>query len=357
MYTTQDCLHYLLDSVGGGAQDGENRVLRQAIFSAYRDIINARDWRWHFTTAEVPLCGQNTIARHTLPWGVHSIDAFMLPITGVVAEYLEPVEWNRLVNSIFSTHARICWSVLPSTLVPDRYDLVIYNGWASDQCVSVSYRRRPRDLRFTGTETASRAGTISWDGNVVEGTGTSFSNLMTGSVIRVSSDPKKHPEPLTGMNSYSDEGLITTIANTGKLYAWSPAGKMTYPEGTKFVVSDYIDLAPTAYTALLSCAEMWMARLLGKNIEGASGIYGRDLRMAFEGDAVATFSGRSRVGNGVGGGGYGAYWFLYIRPGVDQGTECCTTGGPNANGVCCIPEGEVNGGSSDTVYDSCGNPI
>jgi hypothetical protein len=352
MYTSQDCLAYLLDSTGGGAQDAENRVLRQAIFSAYRDIINARDWRWHFTTVDVPLCGQNTISRHVLPWGVHSIDAFMLPITGVVAEYLEPVEWNRLVNSIFATHARICWSVLPSTIAPDHYDLVIWNGWANDQCVSVSYRRRPRDLRFTGTETAARSGTVSWDGEEITGTGTSFTNLMVNSVIRVSSDPAKHPEPLTGMNSYSDEGLITTVTGKGSLTAWSPAGKMNYPESTKFVISDYIDLAPTAYTALLSGAEMWLARLCGKNVEGAAGVYGRDLRMAFEGDAVATFSGRSRVGNGVGGGGYGAYWWLYIRPGADQGVNCLQTGGVNANGTCLIPP-DVFGGASDSTYPQC----
>ena len=99
-----------------------------------------------------------------------------------------------------------------------------------------------------------------------------------------------------------------------------------------------------------------MARLMGKNIEGATGIYGRDLRMAYEGDAVATFSGRSRVGQGTGGGGYGSYWWLYIRPGVDQGLNCRPFGGPNADGTCVIP-GDVHGGASDTVYDSCGAPI
>jgi len=345
MYTAQDCLSYLMDSTGGGSQDSENRVLRQAIFSAYRDIINARDWRWHFATVDVPVCGPNTISRHVLPWGVHSVDSFMLPLTGVVAEYLEPVEWNRLIHSIFATRTRMCWSVVPSTSVPDHYDLVIYNGFDNEQCVSVSYRRRPRDLRFTGTEAAARTGTISWDGNEAHGTGTAFTNLMVGSVIRVSLDPTKHPESLSGMNGYSDEGLITTIANTGKLYAWSPAGKLSYPEGTRFVISDYIDLAPTAYTALLSGAEVWLARLMGRNIEGATGIYGRDLRLAFEGDAVATFSGRSRVGNGVGGGGYGAYWWLYLRPGCDQGTHGLQVGGPCSNGVYPIPH-EVFGGSS-----------
>ncbi len=356
MYSAFDALSYLMDSTGGGAQDQENRVLRQALFSAYRDLVSVRDWRWYQAEEMIDICGQDTISRHTLPWGVTSVDSFMLPQTGVIAEYLSPTEFNRLVHLQFRGFARIAWTVAPSTQVPDRYDLIVYNGWASDSCVSVTYRRRPRDLRFTGWEPQTRNGTISWTGQEAYGSGTTFTNLMVGSVIRVSADPKKHPESLTGMNAYADEGLIYGVANTGKLYAHSPAGAMAYPEGTKFVITDYLDISPGMYTALLSGAEVWMARMTGKNIEGATGVYGRDLRMAFESDAIAVLSGqRNHNGGQAGGGGYYALW--YLRPGVDQGTECCTTGGPNAEGVCCIPEGEVNGGTSDTVYDSCGNPI
>jgi hypothetical protein len=156
------------------------------------------------------------------------------------------------------------------------------------------------------------------------------------------------------MNAYSDEGLIYGVANPGKVYAHSPAGKMAYPDGTKFVVTDYLDISPGMYTALLSGAEVWLARLMGKNIEGATGIYGRDLRMAFESDAVAPLSGRRDNGGTGAGGGYFAMWWL--RPGVDQGVNYLQTGGMNANGVCTIP-GDVHGGAADTAYDSCGAPI
>jgi hypothetical protein len=354
MYSAFDAISYLMDSVGGGAQDQENRVLRQALFSAYRDIVSVREWRWYFAEEEIDIGNQDTVSRHTLPWGVNSVDAFMLPQTGIVAEYLRPTEWTRLIESQFRGFARVAWTVLPSEAVPDRYDLCVFNGWASDNLVKITYRRRPRDLRFTGWEPQTRNGTISWAGSAVDGTGTTFTNLMVGSLLRVSADPNRHPESLTGMNAYSDEGLITAVNGTGSLVAKSPAGPMTCPVGTKFVITDYLDLAPTMYTALLSGAEVWMARLLGKNIEGATGVYGRDLRMAFESDAMAPLSGRrDNGGNGYGGGYYAMWW---LRPGVDQGTQCSTFGGPNANGVCPIP-GEVFGGHADTAFDSCGNPI
>jgi hypothetical protein len=235
-------------------------------------------------------------------------------------------------------------------LVSDRFDLCVYNGWATDSCVTVAYRRRPRDLRFTGWEPQTRAGTISWDDKEVYGTGTTFTNLMIGSVIRVSADPAKHPESLTGMNAYSDEGLIYGLANTGKLYAYSPAGKMSYPAGTKYVIADYLDISPSMYTALLSGAEVWMARLMGKNIEGATGIYGRDLRMAFESDAMAPLSGRRDNGGTGAGGGYYALW--YLRPGYDQGITH-GRGGPDSCGPCPIPS-DVYGGSASATYDDCG---
>jgi len=350
VYSSFDAISYLMDSVGGGSQDQENRVLRQALFSAYRDIVSVRDWRWYFAEEEIDIGTQDTVSRHTLPWGVSSVDAFMLPQTGIVAEYLRPTEWTRLIESQFRGFARVAWTILPSDAVPDRFDLCVFNGWASDNLVKVTYRRRPRDLRFTGWEPQTRNGTISWTGSAVAGDGTTFTNLMVGSVLRVSADPKKHPESLTGLNAYADEGLITAVSGTGSLVVKSPAGPMTYPVGTKFVITDYLDLAPTMYTALLSGAEVWMARLTGKNIEGATGIYGRDLRMAFEGDAVAPLSGRRGMGGNGYGGGYYAMWWL--RPGVDQGTQCSTFGGPNANGVCTIP-GEVFGGAADSTYPQC----
>jgi hypothetical protein len=350
MYSAFDALSYLMDSTGGGAQDQENRVLRQALFSAYRDLVSVRDWRWYQTEEQINICGQNTVSRHTLPWGVTSVDAFMLPQTGIVADYLRPTEWSRLIESNFRGFARIAWTILPSSLVSDRFDLCVYNGWATDSCVTVTYRRRPRDLRFTGWEPQTRAGTISWDDKEVYGTGTTFTNLMIGSVIRVSADPTKHPESLTGMNAYSDEGLIYGLANTGKLYAYSPAGKMSYPAGTKYVITDYLDISPSMYTALLSGSEVWMARLMGKNIEGATGIYGRDLRMAFESDAMAPLSGRRDNGGTGAGGGYYALW--YLRPGCDQGITY-GRGGPDSCGPYPI-SGDVYGGSASTTYDGCG---
>jgi len=325
MYAAIDAIEYLMSSTGGGAQDQEHRVLRQSLFNAYRDLVEVRSWDWYHSTDRIPLSSSNRIITYTLPWGVSSVDAVSLPMTGIVAEYVSPMEFERLINTAFRTLVHIVWTISPSKSMPDRWDLRVFNGWAYDTSMTLTYRRRPRDLRFTGWEKQARCGTVTADGLVTHGTNTQFSKLMIGSLIRFSGDPTMHPESLAGMNGYADEALIYAIASPTELSAWSPAGNIQH-QGTKYIITDYLDISPQMYTALLSGAETWLARLTGKNIEGAMGIYGRDLRLAFERDSKAPISGRreSRFG-------YYSYW--YLRPGADNSGSGSSGGGSTPGGI------------------------
>jgi hypothetical protein len=185
---------------------------------------------------------------------------------------------------------------------------------------------------------------------------------MVGSVIRVNGDTSFHPEGLTGMHPYTDEAVITIVDDN--LAVLSPEGtNAAYPE-SKYVITDALDISPGMYTAMLSGAEMWTQRLLGKGVEQSAALYARDLKAAFESDAVAVISGGPRK-HGWGaygvygrGAGVGALWWLYIRPGEDQGTRDSDggVGGPNAEGTCVLPNDNW-GGKADTEFDSCGNEV
>jgi hypothetical protein len=50
------------------------------------------------------------------------------------------------------------------------------------------------------------------------------------------------------------------------------------------------------YTAVLSGADMWLARLLGKNIDGATAVFQRDMRLAMEADQITPISGQRSFG-------------------------------------------------------------
>ena len=399
MYTAFDAIEYLMSSTGGGAQDQEHRVLRQSLFHAYRDLVSCRDWKWYHSTELLPLTSSELIATHRLPWGVSSVDAVYLPQLRIAAEYVDQTEWRRVENSPFQQLVRLVWTVLPSAEREGYYDLKIYNGYRYDETLTFTYRRRPRDLRFTGWEPGSRAGAISSatvsapanqatatasvaggeitgisitqggtgyslnprvvltgsgsgaiatsrvsNGTVVgidvvnsgsgytsppqvaidpppsappgtyfsiTGSGTQFTNLMSGAVLRASGDSAFHPEGLAGLRPYVLEAFITGVSSGTALDAHSPELSGNVAD-SKYLVTDLLDISPTMYTALLSGAEVWMSRLLGKNIEGTLGVHGRDLRLAFEQDTLAPQSGRRWAT-----GGYFSFW--YLRPGVDQG--------------------------------------
>lgn len=403
MYTAYDAIEYLLSSTGGGAQDQEHRVLRQGLFHAYRDLIGVRDWKWYHSGEQVPIVSTELIKTVRLPWGVSSVDAVYIPQLRIVAEYVSQADWTRIETSPFQQLVRLAWTVLPSAEREGYYDLKLYNGYRYNEDVTLTYRRRPRDIRLTGWEPTSRAGTITttlvsnpasqatgtasialgavtgisltaagtgyWlapqvtitggggsgakaratvsngvltgitvtsggsgytlaptvtiapppsspPGNyfTVAGTGTQFHGRMDGAVLRASGDAAYHPEGLAGMHPYTFEAYITAPpGSTTAMSVHAPETSLTVT-GSKYIVTDLLDIAPSMYTALLSGAEVWVSRLLGKNIEGAMAINARDLRLAFEQDTLAPISGRRLTT-----GGYFSFW--YLRPGVDQGVQ------------------------------------
>lgn len=318
MYCAYDVIEYLMSSTGGGALDGEHRALRQALFHAYRDLVSIRDWKWHHTTEIVPISDADLIVTHRLPWGVTSVDAVYLPQLRISAEYVAQTEWKRIETSTNQQLVRLAWTVMPPSEPGDRYELKIYNGYRYNEDLTLTYRRRPRDIRYTGWESNSRIGTVTMSPaglgsseSTVAGTGTQFNQHMVGSVFRASGSSTNHPEGLTGMHPYLVEGVVTSVNSSTSMDIVIPEEVANYT-GTKYIVTDYLDISPTMYTALLSGSEVWLARLLGKNIEGAMGVNARDLRLAFEQDTTAPMDGR-RLSTG------GRYTFWYLRAGTDQG--------------------------------------
>lgn len=50
MNTAHDLVDLLLTSVGGGAQDGEHRAVRQAVVQGVQEVLRAKNWLWHVKT-------------------------------------------------------------------------------------------------------------------------------------------------------------------------------------------------------------------------------------------------------------------------------------------------------------------
>ena len=117
------------------------------------------------------------------------------------------------------------------------------------------YRRYPRRLKYSGLETSSFAGTVATNtdnASIIDGTGTSFTSDMVNSVIRFGTASSK-PTGMRDINPYSEQRIIKAV-NSGTSITLDSAPS-TVASGTKYVISDPLDLRPTMIEAFLRGCE------------------------------------------------------------------------------------------------------
>ena len=210
----------------------------------YREVITAMNWRWYETTEEFDMEGNSQITgtvghvsdlpsdaevgdvymvssqnrryektpvrgwvdigpygyfEHLPPWGVQSVDSIAMnePVGwNYQASYLEPRDFNRLyANTTWNSSSPAVWTVDKSPLAFDRYRVRVLQGHQWPATGTLTYRRRPRDLRYTGFEPNARKGLCSWN---QEWTASLSNNKwrenMVGCVLRIIDDTSYHPE-------------------------------------------------------------------------------------------------------------------------------------------------------------------
>lgn len=290
-YCAHDAIEYLMQSAGGGSQDQEHRVIRAAVHHSYRDVCNAKDWLWHVTTGTLVV--SPTDNTYPLPEDCKNVDAIVLPDRTTVTSYISPAEWLRLEQSQLTLGEAVYWTVRKSTdpAFFDRWELCIGGKFSTTTTIQYTYRRTPKPLTLMGYETQVRTGFVTIMGNrtVEGGTTTNFPDRCVGSIFRVGT-PSNYPEPLSGFYPYQGQARIKERQTSTKLVLDTDiVGTFN---NCRYVISDYLDVSPGMFTAVLTGAELWMARMMGKPLDAAFGMYQRDLKLAMESDVVAPISGR-----------------------------------------------------------------
>jgi hypothetical protein len=287
-YCAHDAIDYLMQSAGGGAQDQEHRVLRASVHHSYRDVSNAKDWLWYVSESEIVTVANKNI--YLLPEDCSSVDALVSPDNTTITSYISPAEWMRLEQSNLTLGEPLYYTVMKSSdpIKFDRWEIRIAGKVPDGTVLRYTYRRRPKPLTLMGYETQCRTGYVSVAGTAVTGKNTNFPTRCVGAILRVGT-PGNYPEPLSGMYPYQAQAKITTRASDTSASLDAAIGDFS---DCRYVISDHLDVSPNMFTAILTGAELWMARMMGKNIDGALGLFQRDLKLAMEGDLVAPLSGR-----------------------------------------------------------------
>lgn len=361
MNTAQDVVDFLLASIGGGAQDGEHRAVRQAVVHGVREVMQCRNWLWHTRTNS--FLAQNI----TTQVATNGITTGQKTVTVTDSSQLVP---GRLVmcGDFFDEPTRIV-SVSPGGVT---LDTAAKRSMAAGETATMTMQTfydLPAELKDLDALISHTVGTLhcylqpnEWQRLQVHTRGTGEPYYYT--IMRSDVNPDRYqirfvgvptdgttihytyrylPKPIkymgferscrqgtvsctdvnvTGTNTAFPEDAVGSVIRFGStsteadpvgslspfmhertIAARTDAGTLvvdsplSLPALTKYAISDPIDASPQMYTAVLSACEMWYARIAGKPADAAMQLYGRDLRIAMESDQVAPYSGRNPLGH------------------------------------------------------------
>ena len=358
MLTYFDAVEHLVTASFGGPQDAEQRDIRSAVLRAYDEVTTIRDWMYYsvhgriitnvpYTTGTVAYSSSApslTLTGGTWPsWvaGAHvKIGPRVVAIVSVAGQvatldasvklpdsmdgqsgltytvyrvnyplpadfrnmdeptneynwwsgvYLTPDEAMKLERVSNSSGKPLHWTVIKD---PNGTGWIVkLVGYpTAEETVDFTYRRTARQLKYSGHEAKSRAGTIARSSATVTGSSTQFSSGMVGCILRVG-DTSAQPGPQWSLNPAAEETTVLTVGGSTSL---TTAANGTVAAGTKYIVTDPIDVPPHMHNVLLSGAEYWLSRTRNKSADKEFALYQRDLRLALERDQLTPLSGRSR---------------------------------------------------------------
>lgn len=140
---------------------------------------------------------------------------------------------------------------------PDRYgQLAIFpdRPFDTDEVLSIVYRKKTRELRYSGYNTAEYAGTVTVTAAsaTVTGVGTTFDSGMIGSIFRISSTTAR-PTGLEGTNPWAEQRVVASVESGLSLTL--DANIATSRAGKGYVISDPIEMAGEVWEAFLQCCE------------------------------------------------------------------------------------------------------
>lgn len=198
--------------------------------------------------------------RYVLPADLWTIDQIYPNDQWVAPGYVHPRNWlaSRRINDSSSDYP-IRYTVMGSDDYQGAMELALDPYPASAITLAFIYSRRPR--RITVEDAKAGSVTVAANGTTVSGDGTSFTDSMVGSLIRLSSSVNEFPTGREGANPYAVERAVIGVTDSSTLTI-DQAVSEAYT-GVKYVVSDPLDIdVGVMGSALLRCAEAHLGRML-----------------------------------------------------------------------------------------------
>ena len=172
--------------------------------------------------------------------------------------YITPSEWLRRERFHDSEGQTWAWTIMKDPDADNRFAMFVDPKPSTAEPLGFIYRRKPRTLRWAGTETEARTYTAtgSEDASTIT-TSTALPASMVGSIIRLADSTTTHPTGLAGTYPFVEQHKIIKIATTTVTIDGTLSRAYS---GDKMVVSDPIDMNDTMIEALKAQVEYRLSR-------------------------------------------------------------------------------------------------
>ncbi len=152
--------------------------------------------------------------------------------------------------------------------VPDLYGqmgLFIHPYSDAAETLDFLYKRRPRDLVYSGHASGDYAGTVSVSSgtSTLVGSATTFLSSHVGSVVRMPSTGASRPTGIEGLNPYTSQRTIASVASASSAVLDANATQAFASVG--YSISDPIDMDVAMYEVFLRLCEKNIAQV--RNLE------------------------------------------------------------------------------------------
>lgn len=212
---------------------------------------------------------------YTLPEDFISMESPMGEAATWFGRQVTPGDWASMYRYAEPQGTSRVFAIMGDPSLPGRMAIGFFPALSDSETIDLLYLRRPRKLRYGGSETAAITGTVSITSgsSTITGSSTSFASNMAGDVLRISADAVTAPTGIQGANPYAEEMTLKTFSSTTSFTAYENATQSL--SGKKFSISSPVDVEVSMERAFLRCAE-WQAHII-RRMEGEDQAFGRYL--------------------------------------------------------------------------------
>jgi len=196
--------------------------------------------------------------------------------------YITPSEWLRRERFHDNEGQTWAWTIMKDPDNDNMFAMFVDPKPSTAEPLGFIYRRKPRTLRWAGTETEARTYTASGSSAASTlTTSTALPGSMVGSIIRLADSTTTHPTGLAGTYPFLEQHKITALSSTTVTIDGTLS---TAYSGDKIVVSDPVDMNDTMIEALKAQIEYRISRFANdaRGMATAKQVADIELRKALE---------------------------------------------------------------------------